>query len=1037
MKKILKYILVAFSIILSGNAVSQTFTHGQLDVGNECDWPFNSIATNPVDGKQYAFFRIGSEASAVYSIKRHDGGTTWTTMSTFSPSDIPSPFDGASDHVEIAIGANGVFHLVFSGQEIAACCGQERGVWYGTSSNAVNWSFTKIETFSDPSGFKNTSSPMIKIGSDNNPRIAFEFTDVNIWTYSIRYFEFNGTSWSSGEYAFSQTGANNEINGFSFDLDSNDDAHIAMQKETNNSGHDAGLWYTTNSSGSWATPTELVAAVADVGDPPCYDTQGSGASIAIDAADKVHILHTDFNGKVKYVNNTSGSFVSSTLNSNLDGYFPHAAFKITPAGHKFLVYIGSSGLEFAYLLNGGSGNWTTGLVTAIDFNSANFYSGNLSDNGNVTFLYDLKASGSCGPSIPRNLKYSTATITLPSSPEINLKGNGQSITDGDGSPSSGDHTEFGNQEITFGTVVRTFTIENTGAGTLNLNASNPRVTLTGHTSDFTVSTQPSTATVAASGNTTFQVTFNPTTSNLREATVSIASDDSDENPYTFDIQGTGVYNDIDGDGFSTAVDCNDNNNAIFPGAAEVYDGVDNNCALGIDEGFAVEINLTGNGQNISDGASSPTTSNHTDFGSQNVSLGTVIRTFTIQNSGNAPLELNASNPRVILSGHTSDFTVSSQPSSATVAAAGSTTFQITFDPTTTGLREATVSIVNDDTDENPYTFDIQGSGTITPPDIPTITSLPNLVCDGNAAILTISGDKNDATEWKVYTGSCGGTFVGSPFISTIIVTPTPPSTTYFIRGEGGGVTPGSCGSITVNTTAREDANFSYPAASYFTTDANPSPTITGLAGGSFSAAGGLSINSSTGVINLASSTPATYTVTYNTTGICNGDEDRIVTIFGVPEINIRGNGNSIVDGDVTPSASDHTNFGSVNFSSGSVLRTFTIENTGTGVLNLSGNPRVSVSGANAADFTVSSQPTATVAASGSTTFQISFDPSAAGVRNATVTIANDDANEIIYDFAIRGTGLYPEINLKGNGNSIVDGDVTPLAQTIQILGRKM
>jgi hypothetical protein len=51
-----------------------------------------------------------------------------------------------------------------------------------------------------------------------------------------------------------------------------------------------------------------------------------------------------------------------------------------------------------------------------------------------------------------------------------------------------------------------------------------------------------------------------------------------------------------------------------------------------------------------------------------------------------------------------------------VAAAGSTTFQVTFTPSATGLREATLSIANNDGDENPYNFSIQGTGA-TPPSI--------------------------------------------------------------------------------------------------------------------------------------------------------------------------------------------------------------------------------------------------------------------------------------------------------------------------------
>lgn len=44
--------------------------------------------------------------------------------------------------------------------------------------------------------------------------------------------------------------------------------------------------------------------------------------------------------------------------------------------------------------------------------------------------------------------------------------------------------------------------------------------------------------------------------------------------------------DNDSDGFDISVDCNDNNNAQYPGAIEVCDGVDNNCDGTIDEGFS-------------------------------------------------------------------------------------------------------------------------------------------------------------------------------------------------------------------------------------------------------------------------------------------------------------------------------------------------------------------------------------------------------------------------------------------------------------------
>ena len=50
--------------------------------------------------------------------------------------------------------------------------------------------------------------------------------------------------------------------------------------------------------------------------------------------------------------------------------------------------------------------------------------------------------------------------------------------------------------------------------------------------------------------------------------------------------------------------------------------------------------------------------------------------------------------------------------SNSIAAGGSTTFQITCNPSDAGVRTASLSIANNDSDENPYNFAIQGTGTI-------------------------------------------------------------------------------------------------------------------------------------------------------------------------------------------------------------------------------------------------------------------------------------------------------------------------------------
>ena len=64
------------------------------------------------------------------------------------------------------------------------------------------------------------------------------------------------------------------------------------------------------------------------------------------------------------------------------------------------------------------------------------------------------------------------------------------------------------------------------------------------------------------------------------------------------------------------------------------------------------------------------------------------------------------------------------------------------------------------------------------------------------------------------------------------------------------------------------AAFSYAKSSYHQDETDPTPTITGTTGGTFSATpSGLSINASTGTIDLSASTIQSYTITYTVDGV--------------------------------------------------------------------------------------------------------------------------------------------------------------------------
>ena len=83
--------------------------------------------------------------------------------------------------------------------------------------------------------------------------------------------------------------------------------------------------------------------------------------------------------------------------------------------------------------------------------------------------------------------------------------------------------------------------------------------------------------------------------------------------------------------------------------------------------------------------------------------------FTVSNLGEADLALSGS-PNVATTG-SSDLIVTSQPTSPITGPSGSSTFTVRFTPTGSGLKSATLTIPNNDSDENPFVINLTGTVT--------------------------------------------------------------------------------------------------------------------------------------------------------------------------------------------------------------------------------------------------------------------------------------------------------------------------------------
>jgi hypothetical protein len=121
------------------------------------------------------------------------------------------------------------------------------------------------------------------------------------------------------------------------------------------------------------------------------------------------------------------------------------------------------------------------------------------------------------------------------------------------------------------------------------------------------------------------------------------------------------------------------------------------------------------------------------------------------------------------------------------------------------------------------------------PDVPTITAAPSTICPSANSTLTWAGNLNAATNWHIYTASCGGTQIGTSTVNSFVVNPSI-TTTYYIRGEDGAgcvdESTGLCGTVTVTIQDITNPTITCPGNQVGSVDASCNfslPDYTGLA----------------------------------------------------------------------------------------------------------------------------------------------------------------------------------------------------------------
>ncbi|MBL8021395.1 MAG: choice-of-anchor D domain-containing protein, partial [Leptospirales bacterium] len=217
---------------------------------------------------------------------------------------------------------------------------------------------------------------------------------------------------------------------------------------------------------------------------------------------------------------------------------------------------------------------------------------------------------------------------------------------------------FGNVQ-TGNSSAKTVWVYNVGIGSMSLSS---LPTLSGaDAGQFSLNTTGINTTIPFNDGTSFTVTFSPTTTGAKSAVLTIPNDDADESPFTINLSGTGTA------------------------------------------GPSPEINLLRTGASIGSGSTF-------DLGSRSSGTTPFTETIVVQNTGNATLTLTGP-PYVTLSGaDANQFSLGLGSMGGSIAAGGTTFFTVSFAPTSVGVKNATLTIANNDLDESSYTVQLTGTG---------------------------------------------------------------------------------------------------------------------------------------------------------------------------------------------------------------------------------------------------------------------------------------------------------------------------------------
>ncbi|MCU0429083.1 MAG: glycosyl hydrolase family 8 [Cytophagaceae bacterium] len=426
--------------------------------------------------------------------------------------------------------------------------------------------------------------------------------------------------------------------------------------------------------------------------------------------------------------------------------------------------------------------------------------------------------------------YYIDNIRYSAAPEINVRNGSTNVL-------SGDTIFFANTQVGDSLVIP-LTLINNGSGDLSLNGTPALKLLGADAVHYRIVQSPSFSTTVTGGSAVgFSVIFKPLSAGVKLSAIEIANTDANENPYYINLKGLGL---------------------------------------------SPEINVTQSATTILSGGSY-------NFGTQLVSTSSSAVTFVIENQGNSLLTLTGT-PRVAISGaNAAEFSIV-QPLAGTVAALGTTSFTVSFNPSSVGAKTAQLSIANDDKTgaEDPYIIVLSGTGNCPAPTVAN-AGADQTICSATA---TLAGNTPTVGTgaWSVVSGT-----------ATITNTSLPGTTVTGI-GTGAVTLRWTITGAVCSTPSTDDVVITRLAAPT-TANAGADQTVCGLtatlSGNTPTVGtGAWSVVTGAATFSNASSASSTVTITTGTTatlrwtvsnGVCTpSTDDVVITGVSAPSVSNAG-----------------------------------------------------------------------------------------------------------------------------------------------------